>query len=189
MTTLEINNLSIFPSDLASVVISWSQSLGITENHSHKLYSHFIKMQIKFRSKGHCRFKLVDFKSGTVEQTGFVNSLLPVDRLEVVPEYLSLQTLVRNAATVGDGVGPVLQGDDALLLDLAVFGAGVDAVDDDPSSLLVELSLEDPGVDIDRHLGDGVGTVGPALTLPTPGLGQTLELSHQPVCNYRKLRS
>ena len=105
-----------------------------------------------------------------------------------MPEYLALDALVRNAATVGDGVGPVLQGDDALLLDLAVFSAGVDAVDDDPSSLLVKLSLQDPGVDIDRHLGNDVGTVGPALALPAPGLSQTLELSHQPVCKYRKLK-
>ena len=103
-----------------------------------------------------------------------------------MPQYLSLDTLVRDAAAVGDGVGPVLQGDDALLLDLAVFGPRVDAVDDHPATLLVELSLEDPGVDVHRHLGDGVGTVGPALALLASSLGKALELSHQPVCKHHK---
>ena len=129
---------------------------------------------------------LVDFESRTVEKAGPVDGLFPLNRLEVVPQYLSLHTLVRDTATVGDGVSSVLQGDDALLLDLAVLGARVDAVDDDTASLLVKLSLEDPGVDIDRHLGDSVGTVRPALTLPASSLGQTLELSHQPVCKYQK---
>ena len=33
----------VFPSDLASVVILWSRSLGLTENHSHKTKDQFIK--------------------------------------------------------------------------------------------------------------------------------------------------
>ena len=129
---------------------------------------------------------LVDFESSTVEKAGPADGLFPLYGLEVVPQYLSLHTLVRDAAAVGDGVGPVLQGNDALLLDLAVLGPRVDAVDDDAPPLLVKLSLEDPGVDIDRHLGDSVGTVRPALTLPASSLGQTLELSHQPVCKFQK---
>ena len=129
---------------------------------------------------------LVDFESSTVEKAGPGHGLLPLDRLEVVPEDLTLHTLVWDAAAVGDGVGPVLKGDDALLLDLTVLSARVDAVDDHAPPLLVRLSLEDPGVDIHRNLRHGVGAVGPAFTLPASCLGQTLELSHETVCKHRK---
>ena len=126
------------------------------------------------------------FEGSTVEEAGPVDCLLPLDGLEVVPEDLALHSLVRHTATVGDGVGSVLHRDDTVLLYLAVLGAGVDAVDDNAPALLVELPLEDPGVDVDGHFGDGVGTVGPAFTLPPSSLGEALELVHQTVCRQEK---
>ena len=50
------------------------------------------------------------FEGRTVEQAGPVDCLLPLDWLEVVPQDLALDSLVRHTAAVGDGVCSVLHG-------------------------------------------------------------------------------
>ena len=125
--------------------------------------------------------ELVVFEGRTVEQAGPVDCLLPLDWLEVVPQDLALDSLVRHTAAVGDGVCSILHWDDALLQYLAVLSAGVDAVHNDAATVQVKLPLEDPRVDVDGHLGHCVGTVRPALAPPASHLGQALELSHQTI--------
>ena len=58
-----------------------------------------------------------------------------------MPQNLPLEPLVWDTGAVGDGVGSVLQGDHALLLDLAVLGPRVDAVNDYTIAFFVKLTL------------------------------------------------
>ena len=71
-----------------------------------------------------------------------------------------------------------------LLADLAVPGARVDGVDHHVlHPLALQLGLQDPSVGVHRHLGDGVGALGPAgLPVVVPGwAAEVLVLQHQAV--------